>query len=616
MGTALVRAIDDGTLDVHYQRIVDNTSGRVIAVEALARWPEGRPRAVSPSVFVPIAERMGIVRELDMHVLRCAVQQLAVWRDQVLPDLVMAVNLSPVTLGDQTSSAEVCEIVRRFGVPPTAVVIEATETALVGETALQSIEQLSRHGLRIALDDFGTGYSSLAHLLEMPVNEVKIDRSFTARVASDPAAATIVHALVGLGRQLGIEVVAEGVQDAVIERHIRRLGVRLVQGYLLGRPAPACRVLEGVEPERRPAALPVTAAPVPADEQARLAALRSYRVLDTEPDAAFDHLTRLAAEICEAPISLVSLVDESRQWFKSSVGLPVRQTGRAESFCAHAIVNRELFVVEDASQDHRFAGNPLVIGEPHIRFYAGAPLITPDGHALGTFCVIDRHPRRLDPSHATLLRSLAEQVVTNLELRRVATELTEMLRSKQQLEAELRRLAAHDPLTGLANRTGFFTHLESVIADPRTAVLFLDLNGFKLVNDDLGHARGDSVLVEVAQRLRASLRVPDVAARLGGDEFAVVVQVTSPRQLAGIVRRVTEALSRPYALANHNLSLGCSIGAALTRTGDTAAALVARADRSMYEAKRSKDDVGSPSLHRAPACGHAGLVGVPAVPGA
>jgi GAF domain-containing protein len=141
---------------------------------------------------------------------------------------------------------------------------------------------------------------------------------------------------------------------------------------------------------------PVAAARLPHDEPDRLRALRGYEILDTPPEQAFDDLTLLASVICETPISLVSLVDAQRQWFKSKVGLDVPETSRDVAFCAHAILDpQEVLVVTDATADQRFAENPLVTGDPQIRFYAGAPIAPASGHAVGTLCVLDRKPREL-----------------------------------------------------------------------------------------------------------------------------------------------------------------------------------------------------------------------------
>src|SRR3954462_11152416 len=153
-------------------------------------------------------------------------------------------------------------------------------------------------------------------------------------------------------------------------------------------------------------------ASIPLNETKRLNVLWQYDVLDTVPEEVFDDLTELAARICEAPIALITLVDEKRQWFKSKVGVTIRETSRDISFCAHAINQEDLFIVPDATLDPRFADSPLVVSEPKIRFYAGAPLITPDGYALGTLCVIHKVPRELRSEQKQALRILARHVVS------------------------------------------------------------------------------------------------------------------------------------------------------------------------------------------------------------
>ena len=179
-------------------------------------------------------------------------------------------------------------------------------------------------------------------------------------------------------------------------------------------------------------------APLPVNESARLAALHQYDILDTVPDAAFDELTHLAAKMCQVPMALITFLDEQRLWCKSNLGFPHREVLRAHSFCAHAILQTEVFVVEDARQDGRFIGNPLVVGSPHVRFYAGMPLTTSEGFVLGTLCLMDRLPRQLTAEQAGSLRVLGRQVMTQLELRRNLIELARRVEEHQRTVDALR----------------------------------------------------------------------------------------------------------------------------------------------------------------------------------
>ena len=184
-------------------------------------------------------------------------------------------------------------------------------------------------------------------------------------------------------------------------------------------------------------------APLPEDERARIENLREFKVLDTEPEEVFDEITRLAALISQTPTALITFVDSDRQWFKSHFGFDVRETTRDLSFCAHAILQEGPTVVRDALDDERFRDNPLVTGEPYIRFYAGAPLVTTEGFVLGTLCVIDRRPRDLEEGQIKALQALSRVVIALFESRRERNFLRRALdkhkRAEEELKARLER---------------------------------------------------------------------------------------------------------------------------------------------------------------------------------
>lgn len=182
----------------------------------------------------------------------------------------------------------------------------------------------------------------------------------------------------------------------------------------------------------------------PSKEAARVAALNRYAILDSEPEQSFDDLVTLAAHICQTPMAMLSLVDDHRQWFKSKYGVEIRETPKDLSICAHAIQQGDLFIVPDLTKDERFRDNPLVTGESHLRFYAGAPLINEDGFALGTLCVVDQQPRELDPEQEEAISALSRLALRQMELRMnlqlLKDALNDRTREEHARELELKRL--------------------------------------------------------------------------------------------------------------------------------------------------------------------------------
>ena len=336
-------------------------------------------------------------------------------------------------------------------------------------------------------------------------------------------------------------------------------------------------------------------APLPADEETRLDNLASYEILDTLPEDAYDDIVRLASIICDTTMGFISLVDRDRQWFKSAMGLEVTETPRDISFCAHALLNPDqVMTVEDARVDSRFADNPLVLGDPHIRFYAGAPLITPGNHVLGTLCVVSSAPRALNPVQRDALTALSRQVVAQLELRR---QLKEVKDSKCRLEAALARLkilSSTDSLTGLYNRRTLDERLKTEFERAQRynldlSFLMIDVDLFKQFNDRFGHPAGDDMLRQVADTLQHNARAPDFVARYGGEEFSVILPNTGREAALAIAERIRHLVSALPAPTPVTVSVGISSLPAAAQEAVRMTdphALVTAADAALYQAKK------------------------------
>lgn len=332
----------------------------------------------------------------------------------------------------------------------------------------------------------------------------------------------------------------------------------------------------------------------PHDEAQRLRALRSFGILDTPRDDIFDALTGIAAHVCEAPVALISFVDRDRQWFKSGMGIDATETPRDISICAHAILQHELFIVPDTLADPRFANNPLVCGEPGLRFYAGARLTTDEGHALGTLCVLDHKPREgLSLKQREILQALAKQAMKLVQLYKHNQLQAEMMAEIDATGRQMALLASTDMMTGLANRRAFSQRLSEEISrlsrsHLRSSLMLADLDHFKRINDLHGHHVGDHALSEFAAVCRDVFRATDVVGRWGGEEFVMLLPDTSLSDALTVSERLHAALAHtPVAANTAVLHLSVSIGLVeLDGTQDMDSALQA-ADQALYLAKKN-----------------------------
>ncbi len=263
-------------------------------------------------------------------------------------------------------------------------------------------------------------------------------------------------------------------------------------------------------------------APIPDNDFARLAAVRETGLLDTENSARFDRYTRLAAHLFQVPIALISLVDESRVWYKSRFGFGPRETPRMHSLCSHAINGDGVLLIENAAEDDQFRNNPMVIGEPGIRFYAGHPLVSPHGYALGTLCAIDSRPRQFSDRAGEALQDIAEMV---------------------SAEIVSQQFAAVDPMTGLPNRRGFIAIAEHSVAlctrhSGHAALLLIELEGVDILEGQCLTVEGARAMQTFGRLLREAMRDSDVSARLIDNRFAVLLTDATMEQAWLCVERL------------------------------------------------------------------------------
>ena len=418
------RALQGGTLTMVYQPVVDLRTGRIVGTEALARFQSETYR--TPDVWFAEAERCGLGLELELAAVRAALANAAGVPDGVY----IAVNVAPRTL----ISASLRELLA--AAPGERVVLEVTEHARVDDyAALQKAVTFYRsRGMRLAIDDAGAGYASFQHIVQLRPDIIKLDRCLTTGVDSNPVRFALASSLVTFAASLGARICAEGIETSAELVALQQRGVEYGQGYFLARPnalplrAPPVGIWFLPETCNEEAAGDRAGAaprrlPSPGVRSAsRLASLRATQLMDSEAEEDFDRFTRLAARLLKAPVGLVSLVDDRRQFFKSAHGLGLRETPLTHSFCAHVVTARTALVVGDSSLHPLVKNNP-VVDELGVAAYAGVPLITADDEALGSFCVVDVKPRTWTEDDIVTLREIGAMASAQIDLRKSVQEL-------------------------------------------------------------------------------------------------------------------------------------------------------------------------------------------------
>ncbi|MFC7462978.1 diguanylate cyclase domain-containing protein [Hydrogenophaga defluvii] len=559
----LRQAVQAGQLYVVYQPIVRLGSMEAAGMEALVRWNHPVRGLVSPADFIPIAEESGLIGPVSAFVLRAACTCFVQWRQTLghqAPGL-MSVNLSRAQLSNPTLPDEVAEVLRGAGMPPACLQLEVTESLAAQDESVQArLRELKGLGLTLALDDFGTGYSSLASLHQLPVDVVKIDRSFVSQLESSEYHRVLVQATVRVARTLGMRTVAEGVETPGQAQLLQALQCDKGQGYLYGRPLTEAQATDWLRQQARPTApaAPMPAAPPASGLPSPFACTRLQELLDHSQlaVAVFDPQERLAY---------------ANQSYRSLYWDRPEGTPTWEEVMREAYRSRKGLLIDTADIDgwltdvrKRYRQQPLRRFESDIadgRWLRVTEETRPDGWQL---CV--------------------------------STDVT----SLKSTEADLRRArdaamlaAITDPLTELPNRRFVFERLQSLLALAQTSnrpltVVLIDLDEFKAINDQHGHAVGDQVLVGFSQRLAQSVRQRDAVGRIGGEEFLLVLTDTGHE---GALRVVNELRSLFAADTLPHLPpgvhIGFSTGIAQADANDTADTLWQRADRGLYRAKDS-----------------------------
>ncbi|MEX1197878.1 MAG: EAL domain-containing protein [Pseudohongiellaceae bacterium] len=572
----LVRALDNDELFVVYQPKLHCRTGILTGFEALVRWQHPARGVVTPDSFIPLAEQSELIDQLTLRVLEKSLSWLhqlprsvaessgdpyLSWR---MESVTLSLNISAASLNNLTLFDQLDECCQAWGIRRDRLILELTETSAM-EDPIASLDMLTRvrmRGYHLSIDDFGTGYSSMLQLARLPFSEIKVDKSFVMTAEESEESRTVIRSIIELGHGLGLQATAEGIETEETLAYLTSVGCDLAQGYHIARPMTEQQTLEWLIERSHN------------NEESRLSVLHAMNLLDTPEEERYDRITRLACRLFGVQTTLLSLVDTDRQWFKSVQGLRIRETHRDASFCSHAIDQTGTMIVNDASQDPRFAGNPLVTGFPHIRFYAGAPIHASNGSKLGTLCLIDPEPGVLSDSETRLLEKLAGLL-------------------EAELDDEPGKIT--DRLTGLMNRKGFEKRAGQLLElcnhfGLSADLLFLDIDHFKKHNSVHGPQSGDRFLDSFSRLFRDAFSEADLISRFGSDEFVVLLVGQPPEAIKDMLNTLRRHFNASQTDSRIGLDFSTGHSTLDSETHDDLQQLLARADRDMYAARAAAGD--------------------------
>lgn len=331
---------------------------------------------------------------------------------------------------------------------------------------------------------------------------------------------------------------------------------------------------------------------LPYNEAERLHTLHELKILDTPLQSEFERITRIALQIYKVPMAGISLVDQHRLWFKSIQGLDISECSRESSFCAHAILQDNIFTIPDTSLDNRFLDNPFVLEAPHIRFYAGYPLRALNGEMLGTMCIFDEVSREIAESDLMYLQDLAALVESEIYKHKIVDSYQSII--SQLHQAHLASMV--DPLTQLWNRKGLDTLLKSQLDECKKhgallGIALVDIDNFKKINDTYGHLIGDKALRIVAKCLVNSCRKYDVIGRWGGEEFLILIMADTQKDIESVLERLRSKIEKLPIFHGNNMAFNITvtIGATICLPSQRFSyeSFVDKADKALYIGKNT-----------------------------